>query len=1081
MNALSRLMVRMLQLAVILPWSSMAVATETAPKGLIATVRLYNPTPTAESSIVELPVGRLATPSLVDWKNVRLLHRGEFLPFALREGKAHWRAALNAPIKQPKAEDLLVFQICVPAGQWSEVQLVKGRDKTRTALRRRDGALVVAYPSLKVVIDERSGLLTELEACGESILGQPLRAEFYAVGEGVMSFEGGVGPGHNRSAVSIKKLGKLSPPKVELVSWSSAEALTEVNFLLRPDQGPAVALTYRIYPAHQIEIVSDERPWQGRSPWLDFGLEYELPLAGVAEPIAELQTHFPYYGFKDYPASVKSVGACHRGQKTVTFELGEESMNGRIWRRRLAIYPETDAAQRQERLQLLNQGLVVDVQPMCSAPLPAEVEIASAAQFHASSDLLVKSLRAAGLQAKAVPESAAKHAIALRLIGDPEHLGIAGDGFCIRFLPHKQGLEISAGTKFGLFKGALAFAQELNRRGDSVMAPLVAQNPVVNLRAGGFGGGNHEVDFPYGTPQEWEEVLGQLAGSGMNTMACLGMWSNWRMPVYFKYMPELFSDAAMEHDEVSGTPLSQTAHHREHALRLISFLHDRGVKVWLWIPVGAIPTTFQKRFPEAMLPGSTKVPRFMHPRYRQYLEAYFKELLEVYPVDGMVLIRDDNGGVDTTDEFKSFVAQSPTKSPVWEQHRVIYSLLRSQGFKGDITVYPYFDAYEPRLETLLPPDLLVIGHGSGMGTLTRHIETVGPMGDTWLDNLYAGFRLPTSGRMKRLLADRSSFWVGGAYCGTELPWEAVGYFGWEPTASVNTFRYDFGKRTFGKEKAIQYVQFSEASESLWAIMADRLLPGDWMTLTEAEKARTLQSGRCWLAAYRQRLDQLKTGLARKPLDRWFAHVGAYDACFDYYLRRAEIIGKMQDLIAANRAGGSPLAEKVRQQLISMHDEVYALARSFEAQATKVPGDMMASTRAAGLLAPFKENLAGYDRSLEFIPVLKVKQFDGALRVLPARLVPGQPFELQIELENRGCIPWMAGVGNDLVLQGDIRVLSLPNRWTYDGPPMVFGDRRVVTLRGQTPEKPGKAEIKVDFLASFRDWIVFSQSLELNWP
>lgn len=1052
----------------------------------IAIIRVYNPTKCGEPSIVEIPVGDLATPSLVNWENVHLRYKGEALPFALREGKAHWKADLRAPIKKPRAEDLLVFTIRVPSEQWSEVELVTGLSKPQAALIRRGGSMVISYPNMKVVIGEQTGLLTGLEAYGESILSQPLGLKCFEVGEGIVKHEGGMASGYHRPAVAVEKMKELPPPYAKLVSWSSAEALTEINFVLQPENGPVVGLTYRIYPNNQIEIVSDERPWQGRSPWLDCGLEYRFALTGTKEELPGFQSHFPYYGFKDYAASVMSVGRLHRGTKTLAFEMGEESINGRFWRRRLAIYPETEWVQRDGLLQLLDEGLVVNVLPMSSQPLSEKLQVAYSEEVKATGDLLVERLNKAGIQATAViqPGKKPQPAITLSVVSDPARLGIEGDGFCVRPLLSTKGIEVIAGTKFGLFKGTSDLIRQIKRSEGAATVPLVAGNPVVDLRAGGFGGGPFEVDFPYGSEVEWERAFSGMIASGMNVMTACGMWSNWKMPVSFKYMPELQSDSSSEHDEVSGADFSQTAQHREHALRLLKFLHDRGVKVWLWIPVGAIPTTFQKKFPEAMVPGSSKVPRFLHPKYRQYLEAYFKELLEVYSVDGFVLIRDDNGGVDDTEEFKSYIAQSRTKSPVWEQHRFLYSMLRSQGFKGEIAVYPYFDVYEPRLESLLPADLLVVGHGSGMGVLTRHYETVAPMGDTWLDNPYAGaFRLPTSSRMKRLLADRGSYWLGGAYCGTELPWAAIGYFGWQPTASVNTFRYDFGEKTFGDKSALDFVHFANAYEHLWEIMSVWLLPHQWVGTPETERVEVVQQGHRWLAAYREQLNRLKEGADQKAHEKWFAHVGLYDTFFDYHLRRSELFVKMQDLVVTNRqtvTNGGSLPEPLRQQLIAMNDEIYKLARRYDDQAAKVPGDMMAQTRALKMTLPFKEWVGGYDRSLD--DVLQVKQFDGRLRVLPSRLTPGQPFELEIELQNDGCIPWIQGVGHEIELQGETKRLGLPDQWNYEGHPMVFGDRRVVTLRGVAPEQPGKAQIKINFVSQFRDRYAFlTQTVHLSWP
>ncbi len=232
------------------------------------------------------------------------------------------------------------------------------------------------------------------------------------------------------------------------------------------------------------------------------------------------------------------------------------------------------------------------------------------------------------------------------------------------------------------------------------------------------------MDFPYGSEDEWKRVLQNLLDSGMNYFACLGMWGNWKMPVKFSYMPELRSDDPTAYDESSGAKFSEVDEHREKALRLTQFLHERGGRVWLWIPIGCVPTTFAQGFQDAMAPEpdggrSAKIPCFTHPDYARYLDAFFKELLETYPIDGLVLIRDDNGGLCTCERCKNYVANSRTKSAAWEQYLVIYDLLRKKGFKGDIAVYAYFDGYRPELEPLLPKDIYVVGHGGEPAVLTQ--------------------------------------------------------------------------------------------------------------------------------------------------------------------------------------------------------------------------------------------------------------------------------------------------------------------------------------------------------------------------
>ena len=155
----------------------------------IASISVYNPTESDESSIVEIPVGNLATPSLLDWQNVKLVYNGELLPFALREGRAHWKATLRAPIKKPRSEDLLVFTIRVHPGQWAKIELVPGGSKPIVALKRHGGNLVISYPDMKAVIDEQTGLLTRLEAFGDSLL-STMSLQFFKVGEGVANYEG---------------------------------------------------------------------------------------------------------------------------------------------------------------------------------------------------------------------------------------------------------------------------------------------------------------------------------------------------------------------------------------------------------------------------------------------------------------------------------------------------------------------------------------------------------------------------------------------------------------------------------------------------------------------------------------------------------------------------------------------------------------------------------------------------------------------------------------------------------------------------------------------------------------------------
>ncbi|MFO1498902.1 MAG: hypothetical protein U1G07_11010 [Verrucomicrobiota bacterium] len=1043
-----------------------------------AGIRLYNPGTASRTSLVEIPVGQIANPDLVAWEAIQLSFQGQTVPHAIREGRAHQRAQLRSGIARPLPEDVLVFSVEAPPG-WSRVDVGHVPQPTpppRPPLVRQEGAIVIAFSGFEAAIDERSGALLRLVADGEPLLKQPMTLVFFKVGDGVVGNIGPMGPGIQEPQLTVTKTNPV-PHTAQLAAWSNAEALSELHFVLTPAVGPPVALSYRIYPCRQLEILCDERPWSGSSAWLRCGLEVRLAPAGAGEKIFGTQTHYPFYGFKDYPAAVKAVGMAYQAANTTLFEFGEESVNGRFWHRRLAAFSGKDWPRRQELIEHLEEGLVAEVDPLRSGPLPLTSAVTGPRSETVLAEIMTQELRGERPGAAIVPSDASP-AIVLKLEKKP---GSEGDGYRIAPLSPGPGLEVAASSRLGLFQGARRIAAELKQTGS---APLVASSPVVDLRAGGFGGGGHEVDFPYGSELEWQAVFDRLIDSGMNVMTCLGMWGNWKMPVKFKYMPALWSNAPDAYDEVSGAKLREFDLQREKSLRLMRYLQERGVQVWLWIPVGAIPTTFETQFPEATVPPRGKTPRFMHPRYRQYLAAYFRELLELYPIDGFVLIRDDNGGIDPTPEYKEYVARSRTRHPVWEQYLIVYEMLRSLAFHGRIAVYPYFDVYEPRLETELPADLLIVGHGSGLGLLTRSFDQVAPMGDTWLDNLYASFRVPATAQMKRLLGDRNSFWIGGAYLGTELPWEALGFFGKTPTASVNTFRYEFGRSTFGPKRALDFLRFADAYEDLFAIMNAALLPHHWFRLQPAERSEVGRRARLGLAKLTNALAQLQPVATAAAGDKWLNQVKLYPAYFNYHLRRVESMTRMHELILSAREGGRRdglLPESIRQQLISWQREVITLAQAFEQQAALVPGSMMQQTREAKFTAPFQESfVAGYDWSAGQQPEVAIPPFRAQVKTEPGRMAAGEPFELAIELHHLGLIPWMAGIGGRLALEGEPERLGLPSVWNFSGEPMVNGDRCLIRLRGRAPAEAGRARITVRLLPPSGDFPAGSDVAELTW-
>ncbi|MDX9972844.1 MAG: hypothetical protein RBU21_07640 [FCB group bacterium] len=115
----------------------------TSPEPL-ASIALFNPIAWDGPSVVEIATGRIASPGSIDWSKVTLMRDGEEIPFSIREGRAHWKSALRAPVPTPVAEDLLVFSIAVPLNQWSRIDVVPGSPAQTSALVRENGRIEMA-------------------------------------------------------------------------------------------------------------------------------------------------------------------------------------------------------------------------------------------------------------------------------------------------------------------------------------------------------------------------------------------------------------------------------------------------------------------------------------------------------------------------------------------------------------------------------------------------------------------------------------------------------------------------------------------------------------------------------------------------------------------------------------------------------------------------------------------------------------------------------------------------------------------------------------------------------------------------
>ena len=1054
------------------------------PEKPLAAISLYNPTQWEGALPVEIPTGRIASPGLVDWNNVHLQAGGESLPFAIREGRAHWKATLETPLKEVRAEDLIVFSCAVPPGAWRRIELRPGAVDSPSALTMDEKRATVSYPAANAIFDPATGALLEFKAHGESLLKAPFLPVMHLLGPKGYTFSGEFASGYQVPSIGMD-LGDAVPATTRLESSSSNAAMTELHFAIAPSEGPALVLTYRVHACGLLEIALDERPWTGTSPWLNHAVKAELTWESAGEALPYLESRMPFYGFKEYAAAAKEVARIHRGAAVSMLELGDESLNGRRFYRRLIAVPAEGAAKMKDLAEGLDEGLVIEIEPVCVAIAQKPVAAVSKEPSATAAQTLMEALKAVGVTVADTSEDSQRRDAAATFgiefaVGSEDGLHNGdGDGFAIQ--PTANGVVVRAHTRLGAYNAAQAIAHHLRRFGKEGAIPLIARTPVVQMRSGGFGGGNVEVDFPYGTEEEWHRAFDGLLDSGMNVFGCLGMWGNWKMPVAYKYMPELRSDAPNAYDESSGAKFSELDQQREHGLRLMKYLHERGAQVWLWIPIGCVPTTYAKAHPEAMAPGSDKVPCPTHPEYARYLEAFFKELLETYPIDGLFLIRDDNGGKCTCDRCKEYYAKTRTKNPVWEQYLTIYDLLRNAGFKGGMAVYPYNDMYKPELDPLLPEDLYVVGHGSGAAVLARDYNHTAPMGDTWIDNLYANFRVAPSPRMKRLQGERNSFWIGGAYTGTELPWESVGWFGWEPTATPNSLRYAWGLREFGRLGALPFVQMNRAYERLWDVNALPMLPGNWMKLSSEQRQEVVKDCIDTVERLRARMDELKRVVPPEEHARWYGHVDLFAPFIEYHLHRLDKFAAIYERVRANRdALDKPegLPKEVRDAILADYAEMYAWASKYEAVMKDAPGDMLAASK--WMVKPYREFMAGYDQWLD--NQLDPRQFVGTAQVeTPPTLHCGEPFTLRVELHNQGVCPWVAEAGHRMEFSGAAASLGLPATCDFTGEPIAPGDRRMLEFKGMAPKDAGTGEVTFAFVSPFRVPEQFIKgSVKLEW-
>ena len=151
------------------------------------------------------------------------------------------------------------------------------------------------------------------------------------------------------------------------------------------------------------------------------------------------------------------------------------------------------------------------------------------------------------------------------------------------------------------------------------------------------------------------------------------------MPVTYKYLPELRPNDAQGYDEVSGAPLAEIETYRQSGPAGARFSSPARREGMVVAADRCGSHDLCQRYPEAMSPTDKRVPCYTHPKYQQFLDAFLREILETYPIDGIVMIRDDNGGICRCPKCNAYVAQSATHDAAWQQYLI---LLRAATIDG---------------------------------------------------------------------------------------------------------------------------------------------------------------------------------------------------------------------------------------------------------------------------------------------------------------------------------------------------------------------------------------------------------------
>jgi hypothetical protein len=321
-------------------------------------------------------------------------------------------------------------------------------------------------------------------------------------------------------------------------------------------------------------------------------------------------------------------------------------------------------------------------------------------------------------------------------------------------------------------------------------------------------------------------------------------------------------------------------------LRLVQRARSLGFEVYTEIVVGRVPETFTVAYPDSLAPGFQHVPCTSHPDYVDFLKSYLAELRSTYGLDGFVLVRDDFAENCTCERCSQKLRGSTHHSLFWDLCLEIYCWAKTELPDVTISVYPYRDCYRSEMDPYLPADLLISGHGSGESVLVRAKATSAPQGDTWLDNVYIGFRTPPAPTMKVLLSDRNAMWTGGALEGNQLTWASVGTFGWDPETTIQSLRFSTCEDFIpDREVRVRALEVLGYYEQLRGWFNHELLPKRWLAASDVERDRWHKR----VTSYIERLEGALERLAPTPQWTWRWSLELFALFVRYHMQRLQLL------------------------------------------------------------------------------------------------------------------------------------------------------------------------------------------------